>query len=153
VILRARARRHAVRDFPGPLSIKSVVEGTVRWKTGGREISVDEGSFLILNDGEPYSMNIDSPAPVETCCVFFEPGFVERIHGALVSPPLDEPCGRPAEFAARLHPCDGRILPRMRAVRAMESPLSIEEQFLLLARDLLLLREETRRQIGRLPSP
>ena len=66
VILRARARRHAVVDFPGPLSIKSVVEGTVRWKTGGREIAVDEGSFLVLNDGESYSMNIDSAEPVAT---------------------------------------------------------------------------------------
>ena len=65
-VLRARARRHEVRDFPWPLSIKSVVEGTVRWQTGGREIAVDERSFLVLNDGEPYSMHIDAVKPVAT---------------------------------------------------------------------------------------
>jgi AraC family transcriptional regulator len=136
VLLRARARRHQVRDFPGPLSIKSVVEGTVRWKTGSREIAVNENSFLVLNEGEPYSMDIDSPAPVETCCVFFERGFVDR------------------EIPSGLYPRDGRILPRMRTIAAAPRPdgMWMEEQFALLGRDLLLLREDVRRQIRCLPA-
>src|SRR5690349_10287581 len=56
-ILRARARTHFVKDFPGPLSIKSVTTGSVAWKSGGRELVVDRDSFLVLHDGEPYSMN------------------------------------------------------------------------------------------------
>jgi AraC-like DNA-binding protein len=137
-----------VREFPGPLSIKSVVEGRVRWRTGGREIAVDEGSFLILNDGEPYSIDIDSATPVETCCVFFERGFVEGIR----APALDDSPARPFEFPARLHARDEHILPRLRALHRARSPLWIEEQFTLLARDLLLLHDEVRRQVGRLPS-
>src|SRR5712692_10233655 len=79
-ILRATARRHDVRNFAGPLSIKSVIDGTVSWNIGRREVAVDERSFLVLNDGEPYSMEIDSIRPVTTCCVFFERGFVEDVY-------------------------------------------------------------------------
>ena len=43
-VLWARASRHFVKDFPGPLSIKSVTTGTVAWKTGGRDLLVDRDS-------------------------------------------------------------------------------------------------------------
>ena len=59
VLLRARARRHFVDDFPGPLSVKAVIDGRVAWKADGRERVVDEASFLVLNAGQPYSMRID----------------------------------------------------------------------------------------------
>src|SRR4051812_44000504 len=78
-VLSARARRHSVTDFPGPLSIKSVTIGRVAWKTSGRELLVDRDSFLVLNHGEPYSMHIDAREPVSTLCVFFAPGFVESV--------------------------------------------------------------------------
>jgi hypothetical protein len=52
-VLWARGRQHFVKDFPGPLSIKSVTAGTVSWKTGSRELVVDRDSFLVLNHGEP----------------------------------------------------------------------------------------------------
>ena len=152
IILRARARRHAVREFPGPLSIKSVVEGTVRWRTDGREIAVDDGSFLILNDGQPYSMDINSAKPVETCCVFFERGFVEDIHGALRAPAWDDSPSRQFEFPTGLHAGDDRILPRLRAISRARSPLWMEEQFTLLARDLLMLQDDIRRLVSRLPA-
>ena len=40
-VLRARGRKHHVRDFAGPLSIKTVIDGRVGWKTGGQEVLVD----------------------------------------------------------------------------------------------------------------
>ena len=76
-VLRARSRRHVVQEFAGPLSVKSVTEGNVAWKSGGRNLVVNEDTFLVLHDGEPYSMDIDSPAPVSTLCVFFQRGFAE----------------------------------------------------------------------------
>ena len=48
-VLRARSRVHFVHEFAGPLSIKSVTEGTVSWKCAGRERVVDRDSFLVLN--------------------------------------------------------------------------------------------------------
>ena len=139
-ILRARSRTHVVKDFAGPLSIKSVTAGTVAWKSGRRDLVVDCDSFLVLHDGEPYSMNIDSPTPVGTLCVFFQQGFAESVQSALANGELDaEPT--PAPFLGHLHMRDDRILPRMQAIA--NSPeagrLWLDEQFLLLARDLLLL--------------
>jgi hypothetical protein len=71
VILHGRARRHKVTDFAGPLSIKTVVSGAVGWTVGGREYIVDTRSFLVLRDGEKYSMDFDVPQVMETACVFF----------------------------------------------------------------------------------
>jgi len=145
-ILRATARRHDVRNFAGPLSIKAVIDGTVSWKMGRREVAVDERSFLILNDGEPYSMELDSVKPVTTCCVFFERGFVEDVHRDVTG------SERRLEFLSGLHTRDDRILPRMRLIHSKTSALWLDQQFLLLARDLLLLHGEVRRQIERLPA-
>src|SRR6266849_9320838 len=77
VVLHARARRHQVEAYAGPLSIKTVLAGQVAWIVGGRELIVDRSSFLIVSAGEKYSMNIAEAKPVETCCAFFAPGFVE----------------------------------------------------------------------------
>jgi AraC-like DNA-binding protein len=158
-VLRARGRRHQVDDFPGPLSIKTVVDGKVVWKTGGREVTVDECSFLVLNDGEPYSMDIDVPVPVRTCCVFFRSGFVESVFRSMVRSDdrlletLDERGGS-IPFLSRLHARDERVIPRMLAINAAggASSMYLEEQYLLLARDLVALYEETRRQIRRIPA-
>src|SRR3954463_6771935 len=79
VVLRARAQRHRVENYAGPLSIKTVLAGQVAWTVGGRELLVDRSSLLVLSAGEKYSMNIDALKPVETCCVFFGSGFVERV--------------------------------------------------------------------------
>jgi hypothetical protein len=67
-----------VENYAGPLSIKTVLTGRVAWIIAGRELVVDQSSFLIVSAGENYSMNIASAKPVETCCVFFAPEFVER---------------------------------------------------------------------------
>src|SRR5438045_3348611 len=77
LVLHARGRRHTVSGFAGPLSIKTVISGVVSWKAGGRELVVDQGSFLVLNEGEEYSMDVDAVRPVETACAFFRSGFVE----------------------------------------------------------------------------
>src|SRR5437016_3636991 len=79
LVLNAVGRKHVVNGFPGPLSIKTVIDGQVVWKVDGRDLVIDSNSFLILNDGQRYSMNIDVPRPIETCCAFFQKGFVERV--------------------------------------------------------------------------
>ena len=152
-VLWARSRHHAVKDFPGPLSIKSVYAGTVAWKTGGRELPVDRESFLVLNHGEPYSMHIDARQPVTTLCVFFEPGFVESVCGSVAQPGL-EPATAPATFLPRLRTADSRILPRMRAIADahLADRLWIDQQFLALAGDLAMLQAETARRVRLLPA-
>ena len=149
-VLRARARRHFVKDYAGPLSIKCVTEGTVAWKTGGRDLPVDRGSFLVLNAGEPYSLNIDSGKPVATLCVFFEAGFVESVRGAMEGGEIEGGRAR-AEFAERLHRADERIVPRMHALAAGCSRLRLDEEYLALACDLLRLDRDFARRLRLMP--
>ena len=86
VMLHARARRHQVDDFAGPLSIKTVVRGEVSWRVKGQDLPVDAASFLVLADGEPYAMDLDAPRPVETACAFFRRGLVEELASDLTTP-------------------------------------------------------------------
>jgi AraC-like DNA-binding protein len=132
VILRGRGRRHYVRDYPGPLSIKTVQRGSGVWKTAEGEFQVDESSFLILNDGQPYSLTLDSPQTIETCCVFSQKGFLDAR----------------GEFPTRLWAPDARILPRIRALYRSGDD---EDQLVLLARDLAALIREARGERQRVP--
>lgn len=151
-VLRARACTHQVRDFPGPLSIKSVTAGTVAWKTGGRELVVDRDSFLVLNAGEPYSMNIDSRRPVATLCVFFENGFVEGVRGAMQGGDLEQAFA-PARFSNRLHLGDDLLLPRMRALaQGPHDRLWLDAQYLALAAELLQLDRDFQRRLYLMPA-
>jgi AraC-like DNA-binding protein len=160
LLLTARGKRHSVRDFPGPLSIKTVLDGAVRWRTDGRDIHVDDTAFLVLNDGEPYSMEIDAREPVTTCCVFFEHGFVENVARSLGEPDarlLDDPNRDvPLTFVSRLHPRDNNLTPALRTLRRLciaQAPQhEIEEHYLILARSLLLCYQETLRQMARVPA-
>jgi AraC-like DNA-binding protein len=159
-VLAARAKRHFVKDFPGPLSIKHVVRGRVAWRIEGRDVWVDDSSFLVLNDGEPYSMAIDGEETQETFCVFFERGFVERLRLAMTTADirlLDEPEGAPPPltFLSRLHPLDPRMMSRIHSLRNCAatgaSAAGMEEYFLAAAEQLLLLYQETRAQVARVP--
>ena len=162
LVLHASARRHNVREFAGPLSIKSVIDGHVTWTVEGRELVVDASTFLILNDGQRYSMDIDVPRPVETCCVFFQPGFVEGIAQDMTSPlqvSLDSPLRSAPSlyFLSRLHSdAEGTMLQRLRSLAercsAQLQPSSFEEDFLILSQELTALHEDIADQIARVPA-
>jgi len=162
LVLHAKGRRHVVKDFPGPLSIKSVMSGEVGWIVEGRNIVVDAQSFLVLGDGQKYSMDMDAPRPVETCCAFFRRGFVEQVSQDMTSPlqaSIDEP-ERPApplQFLSRLHrDTKGLILPYLWSLAARCSdqlqPSSFEEDFLILSSELMKLYREIASQIARVPA-
>lgn len=161
-MLAATARRHVVRDFPGPLSIKTVTRGRVAWRVERRDVWVDESSFLVLNDGEPYSMNIEALEPVTTCCVFFQPGFVESVFRDLSTSDhqrLDDPCfgGQYSDqsrtlFLSRLRPRSPRLTAKMGELRAClgsaDSDTRLQELYLELAAELLVEADETRVQLA-----
>jgi AraC family transcriptional regulator len=162
LMLHARARRHRTDDFAGPLSVKTVVAGTVFWRVDGRDLPVDPASFLVLGAGERYSLDIDAPRAVETACAFFRDGYVEAVaHDAAtpVEAALDDPArsapGLP--WISRLH-----LDPKRQIVERVQSmarraggqilPSAYEEDFLLLARDLLRLYREIATRIDRIPA-
>jgi|SRR5579871_4042355 len=161
-ILLGMAYQYEVRDFPGPLSVKTVARGRARWKTEDGEFWVDERSFLVLNDQEPYSITVDSTEKVETCCLFFQTGLLEAVFRALTSAPdrlLDEPVQAHSllHFVPQLQWSDERIFPRMKEIggRIRSGAATqgwLEEQVLLAARDVVALDEGTRRQIAGVPA-
>jgi hypothetical protein len=71
VVLSARARKHQVRGYPGPLSVKTVLRGQACWQVSGQRYTVDRNSCLLVDRDEPYDMDLDSDTPVETLVVFF----------------------------------------------------------------------------------
>src|SRR5262245_52882207 len=56
----------------GWLSIKSFCGGEAFYNAGPGHFAVDDDHYLVLNHGQPYSITIDSEAPIESFCVFFE---------------------------------------------------------------------------------
>jgi AraC-like DNA-binding protein len=162
LVLHATARKHVVNRFPGPLSIKSVIDGEVIWTVDGRDLVVDSTSFLILNDGQEYSMNMEVPRPMETCCAFFRTGFVEQIaQDATTSlqASLDEPSREapPLQFLSRLHrDPNRRILSRLwtlaKRCETQLQPSSFEEDFLVLSKEMIALYKEIHAEIARVPA-
>jgi AraC-like DNA-binding protein len=162
LVLHASAKRHSVKDFPGPLSIKSVLHGEVTWIVEGRKLVIDSNTFLILNDGQTYSMELDAPRPIETCCAFFQQGFVERVAQDMTSPlqtSLDAPLREapPLFFLSRLHTeTKGGILARLRSLAERCStqlqPSSFEEDFLILSQEITALQETIAAKIARVPA-
>jgi AraC-like DNA-binding protein len=161
-VLRARSRRHDVEDYAGPLSIKTVVDGEVAWIVSGRELVVDRSSFLIIAAGEKYSMHLDAPKPVETCCVFFAPGFVEQV--ALdVTSPLEQALDAPDRTAPALpylsalhgdreRALVGRVQNLAGRCRGALAPSGFEEDCLVLADDLLGLYRHIAEEAARIPA-
>jgi len=162
LILHASARRHVVSSYTGPASIKTVIRGRVSWIVRDREFVVDPSSFLVLDAREAYSMNIDSPTPVETCCAFFAQGFLEQVAADLTSSTetaLDnpQPIAPPLPYLSSLHEdCERRLTDKVwnlaaRCERAL-NPSGTEEYFLVLAISLLEYYKHIRDQSARVPA-
>lgn len=154
-ILRAVGRRHEVSEYPGPLSVKAVMDGSAAWGTAEGRFVVDESSILVLNDGQPYSMRIDEPTPVRTCCLFFERGFVEGVRRSMIACEaacLDDPAASPAHlFSVRLE-AGGALLDRIRKMDLSHDAEWLEEQMLLAARDVVWLDRQSRALVSKVPA-
>jgi AraC family transcriptional regulator len=164
-ILWGRAKQYYVADFPGPLSIKSVVQGAAIWETEEAERLVDTGSYLVLNAGRQYSITIDSRDMVETFCLFFRPGFAEDVlrvesgeHGALLDEPLDLSNGKPStEFFETLHAHDRVVSPLLREMHARvrakcPNDAWLEDRFFEVAKALRKIQRRTQRQLRGIPA-
>src|SRR3954468_995415 len=59
-----------------PLSLKSMWNGRALYRFDRREVAVDDAGYLILNDGQPYSIEIASPTLVETFVLWFPANWI-----------------------------------------------------------------------------
>jgi AraC family transcriptional regulator len=175
-IIWGRARQYHVAEFPGPLSIKSVVRGSGIWETAEAERVVDTGSYLVLNAGRPYSITIDAREIVETFCLFLRPGFVEDVNrvesrdpAALLNDPfaaeqqeeksaIAKGNGRlRVEFFETLHGHDALVSPLLRRIYARvrkgaATQEYLEDQFFAVARAMLRVRRRSEKQAARIPA-
>jgi AraC family transcriptional regulator len=152
-ILWGRGRReYRVHSFAGPLSVKSMVRGTGHWRAGTSSFTLDATSYLILNSGQSYSLEIDSPAPVETFCVFFAHGFVEDAYRAATTADsclLDDPfTSKRVGFSERLRAGDDAVCAGLRRLRAEPS----EGSLWALAEAVARLPGEVSRELARIPA-
>lgn len=161
-IIWGRARQYHVAEFPGPLSIKSVVTGSGIWETAEAERVVDTGSYLVLNAGQPYSITIDAREIVETFCLFFRPGFVEdvnRVESGTAELLLDEPTSgsMSLQFFETLHAHDRAVSPLLREMYArMKAKCAtdawLEDRFFDMAKALRKVHGRTQLQARRVPA-
>lgn len=162
IVAGAQPRFH-VADFPGPLSIKSVAAGWGVWSTAAGTYRVDPGSYLVLNAGRVYSLEIRFDRPVCTFCPFFESGFVEAAYRALVAPDralLDDPFeGRaPApHFVEQLYAADDLVSPLLGTMHAALGDGSATDDWLdagfhELAARLIRAQVAARCEIDRVPA-
>lgn len=79
LVFEATGSSHQTSLADSPLSIKSVRAGKAHWRTEAGSFRVEPQSFLIVNRGESYSLEVDEPAPVTTFVVFFADAFASEV--------------------------------------------------------------------------
>jgi len=140
---------------PGlPLSLKCMFNGRALYRIPSREFSVDDGGYLILNNRQPYSIEIASPTRVETFVLWFPDGWADEVLGGLTRPNerlLDEPAdgATAASFFERYTPHDGTVSPKIRELRtAFKSDEVIEDDWLEeKLRELLAAMSQTQSRV------
>ena len=85
-VLHEKARRH-YWEGTGLLSIKSFFNGQAFYNTGKGLYAVNDSSYLVLNDRQPYSITIESERAVESLCLFFKAELAEDVFRSLNSKP------------------------------------------------------------------
>jgi len=70
----------------GGLSIKSFFGGQAFYEVGRNRYRVGNGTHLILNQGQSYTIRISADKPVESFCIFFAKGFAEQVYQGLTMP-------------------------------------------------------------------
>jgi AraC family transcriptional regulator len=157
-VLNGVARKYRVDSYRTTLSVKAVHRGAALYVTPqGRHLVTDD-CFLILNEGQEYSLEFQWPEPTETLCPFFQPGFLEVVSYSLsmsISKQLDdiEASARPTRFCERLYPRTDRVgalLDQLHnGVKAdCEDSAWLEDRFHELAEALIALNSDVARAIG-----
>jgi AraC-like DNA-binding protein len=138
-ILHEKADRY-YGEGVGFLSVKSFFNGQAHYTSEGRHHPVNDRSYLILNHGQSYSIEIESPKPVESFCVFFAPQLAQNVYQSLnqsMEQSLDSPLHKgltAPSFFDRTYPHDNLLSPclqRLRQICLMREPENgwLVEQF------------------------
>jgi AraC family transcriptional regulator len=122
-VVTARTRRVEYPEYRQLLSIKAAIGGSEHYFVGGRRITVDDDTFLILNADRSYASRIDDMNPVHTFCIFFQKNLAEEVLETMSRPAealLDNPpdaAGSHVEFDERLRTHDQIVTPALNFIR------------------------------------
>ena len=128
------------------------------------EVAVDDGGYLILNDRQPYSIEIASPTLVETFVLWFPRGWAEEVSSSFnktCETLLDESPdgnGANAAFFERYTSHDRVVSPKVHALRAaFEGKHTIEDGWLAeklreLLAAMLASQHALQREVSTLPA-
>jgi AraC family transcriptional regulator len=162
-VLNGRGTRYEVNGYRTTLSLKSVVRGAARYRTPQGHYLLTPDSFLILNDGQRYSLEFEGRGRIriETVCPFFQPGFLERAAacaGTSPEPQLEhlDPAAPALDFCERLYPKTGAVA---RALADLDAGLRgpqastpwLEDRMYALAQSLAGLRLQVRGEARAFP--
>ncbi|MDQ8188037.1 AraC family transcriptional regulator [Pelagicoccus sp. SDUM812002] len=145
-----------------PLSVKSFAGGTARYRTTNGSFAVDEESWLVLNDQEPYTIEFDSKTLIRSTVIFFPSGWAESLNRVFSEPDtslLDAPeeTGSAVNFLQTVSPDNGQIKSRLmridNACRGRTAPTDwLEEQLQDLLGTLLFSQKEHLQRAQSLPA-
>lgn len=138
------------------LSIKWMPSGEATYRVGRGRFRVDSSVYLLVNNQQPYSIEIEAPAPVESFCVFFAPSMAEDVlrslrltHDRL----LDDPCCRTEPvFFERLYPQDTAVSPLLFSLKdecrgGPPEPGRVEEHLHQLLEALVCVHQGVQREV------
>ena len=134
-ILHERAREFYA-EGTGGLSIKSFFQGQASYEIGRGRYRLDDRSYLVVNQGQPYAVTIESPAEVESFCIFFGAGFAEEVRRSLLAPTdrllLDPepPASTQVTFVERSYPHDDTLSPALLHLRTQIARRPVEQAWL-----------------------
>lgn len=155
-VLHQKGRRH-YWEGTGLLSIKSFFGGQAFYNTGKGLYAVNDDSYLVLNDRQPYSITIESERAVESLCLFFKAELAEDVFRSLNSKPeklLDNPFVAPQSkinFFDKTYPHDRILSPALLSLKSLfaervNQPGWLEEQMRRVMQLLLEVHRKTLRE-------
>jgi AraC family transcriptional regulator len=145
-----------------PLSVKTVSNGRVLYKLDSKEVTIDDGGYLIVNNKQPYSIEIASPTLAESFVVRFPDGWADEVYRCLTTS-ADELLfvpegGKRCNFFEKYTPHDSAISPRVRALRArfkaggIPDDAWLEEHLRSLLYSMWKSQRELQKSICRIPA-
>ncbi|MBD0382304.1 helix-turn-helix domain-containing protein [Paenibacillus sedimenti] len=161
-ILHARSKSYFWKG-KGALSIKTFRNGRAFYHTGRGHFAVAEGSYLLLNHGQEYTITIESEVPIESFCIFFPENLVEEVYRSLAASNeqlLDDPFApkqTTIDFVEKTYSYDEWIAPALSQLRAeytnkQEDSAWLEEMLYEIAQNLLQVHRQVNKDMMKLQS-
>ncbi|GLI09440.1 hypothetical protein YDYSG_54720 [Paenibacillus tyrfis] len=147
----------------GALSIKTFRNGRAFYEAGHGHFAVGEGSYLLLNRGQEYSITIEAETSVESFCIFFPDQLAEEVYRSLIASEeklLDDPLSLnpgPIDFVEKTYCNDEWLAPALLKIKAeygnrLEDGVWLDEQLRDLAQRLVQVHRQVHREMLKLPS-